>query len=131
MSQTGVAKVFPESSTRTTDSSIGPRATHGGDFGEISRAAGPVDHAPVILLARDPRDAFVSYYVQLTHRNHPAPESIKQLSADGLLHHPRFGIGGMVAVMNEWLENASNVLISVSCATKIFGRIRRASLEDC
>jgi hypothetical protein len=60
--------------------------------------------APIILLVRDPRDAFVSYYVQLTHRNHPAPESIKQLSADVLLHHPRFGIGGMVAVMNAWLR---------------------------
>ena len=49
-----------------------------------------------ILLARDPRDAFVSYYVQLTHRNHPAPESIKQLSSDALLRHPGFGIGSMV-----------------------------------
>src|SRR2546430_811489 len=37
-------------------------------------------HAPVILLARDPRDAFVSYYLQLTHRNHPAAQSIKRLS---------------------------------------------------
>jgi Sulfotransferase domain len=59
-------------------------------------------HAPIILLVRDPRDAFVSYYVQLTHRNHPAPESIKQLSVGILLRHPRFGIGNMVAVMNEW-----------------------------
>ena len=57
-----------------------------------------------ILLARDPRDAFVSYYVQLTHRNHPAPESIKQLSPDALLRHSRFGIASMVTVMNEWLR---------------------------
>jgi hypothetical protein len=60
--------------------------------------------APIILLARDPRDAFVSYYLQLTHRNHPAPDSIKQLSPDALLRHPRFGIGSMVAVMNAWLR---------------------------
>jgi hypothetical protein len=60
--------------------------------------------APIILLVRDPRDAFVSYYVQLTHRNHPAPESIKQLPPDILLRHPRFGIESMVAVMNEWLR---------------------------
>jgi Sulfotransferase domain len=61
-------------------------------------------HAPVILLVRDPRDAFVSYYVQLTHRGHPAPESIKRLSADTLLRHPRYGIGSMVAVMNGWMR---------------------------
>ena len=61
-------------------------------------------NAPIILLTRDPRDAFVSYYVQLTHRNHPAPESIKQLPPDTLLRHPRFGIGSMVTVMNEWLR---------------------------
>lgn len=61
--------------------------------------------APVILLARDPRDAFVSYYVQLTHRHHPAPESIKGLAPDALLRHPHFGIANMVAVMNEWLRD--------------------------
>jgi Sulfotransferase domain len=61
-------------------------------------------NAPVILLVRDPRDAFVSYQVQLTHRNHPAPESIKRLSPDALLRDPRFGIGSMVEVMNEWIR---------------------------
>jgi Sulfotransferase domain len=60
--------------------------------------------APIILLARDPRDVFVSYYLQLSHRHHPAPESIKQLSPDILLRHPHFGIGSMVTVMNEWLS---------------------------
>jgi Sulfotransferase domain len=60
--------------------------------------------APIILLVRDPRDAFVSYYVQLIHRDHPAPDSIKRLSPDALLRHPLFGIGSMVAVMNEWVE---------------------------
>ncbi len=63
--------------------------------------------SPVVLLARDPRDAFVSYYVQLTHRNHPAPESIKRMSADALLRHPRFGIGSMVEVMNAWAREFS------------------------
>ncbi len=60
--------------------------------------------APVILLARDPRDAFVSYYVQLTRRHHPAPEKIKRLSADALLRHSRFGIASMVRIMNDWLR---------------------------
>ncbi|PZR76422.1 MAG: hypothetical protein DLM52_06170 [Chthoniobacterales bacterium] len=58
---------------------------------------------PVVLLARDPRDAFVAYYVQLTRRNHPAPDSIKRLAADVLLRDPRYGIGRMVAVMNGWM----------------------------
>jgi Sulfotransferase domain len=63
-----------------------------------------LNSAPVILLARDPRDAFASYHVQLKHRNHPAPESIKRLPASALLRHPRFGIGSMVEVMNEWMR---------------------------
>lgn len=60
--------------------------------------------ARVILLARDPRDAFCSYYVQLTRRNHPAPESIKKLPIDILLRHPRYGIAVMVTVMNSWMR---------------------------
>jgi len=63
-----------------------------------------LNKAPVILLARDPRDTFVSYYVQLTRRNHPAPEVIKRMTADELVHHSRFGIGSMVAVMNGWVR---------------------------
>jgi hypothetical protein len=60
--------------------------------------------SPVILLVRDPRDAFASYYVQLTRRNHPAPQAIKDLPADELVRHPRYGINSMVAVMNGWLR---------------------------
>lgn len=59
--------------------------------------------AQIILLARDPRDAFVSYFVQLTRRNPATPAAIKQMSADALLRHPRFGIAAMVAVMNAWI----------------------------
>jgi hypothetical protein len=64
--------------------------------------------APVILLARDPRDAFVSYHAQLTRRNHPAPDAIKRLSADELLRHPRFGLRNMIAVMNSWVREFKN-----------------------
>ena len=60
--------------------------------------------APIVLLARDPRDAFVSYFVQLTRRNPATPGEIKELPIDELLRHPRFGIAGMVEVMNGWLE---------------------------
>ena len=60
--------------------------------------------APIVLLARDPRDAFVSYFVQLTRRNPATPGEIKELAVGDLLRHPRFGIAAMVKVMNGWLE---------------------------
>jgi len=58
---------------------------------------------PIVLLTRDPRDAFVSYFVQLTRRNPATPNEIKEMSVDALLRHPRFGIGVMVEVMNSWI----------------------------
>src|SRR5438034_675893 len=57
----------------------------------------------IVLLARDPRDAFVSYFVQLTRRNPATPNEIKEMSVDALLRHPRFGIAVMVEVMNGWI----------------------------
>jgi Sulfotransferase domain len=60
--------------------------------------------APIVLLARDPRDAFVSYFVQVTRRNPATPAEIKKLPIEELLRHPRFGIAAMVKVMNGWLE---------------------------
>ena len=60
--------------------------------------------ATIVLLARDPRDAFVSYFVQLTRRNPATPGEIKELAIGDLLRHPRFGIAAMVEVMNGWLE---------------------------
>ena len=36
---------------------------------------------PIILLARDPRDAFVSLHIQLTRRTKETPEELKQMSA--------------------------------------------------
>jgi hypothetical protein len=59
--------------------------------------------APIVLLARDPRDAFVSYFVQLTRRNPATPGEIKELAIGDLLRHPRFGIAVMVEVMNGWI----------------------------
>ena len=60
--------------------------------------------ARIVLLARDPRDTFVSYFVQLTRRNPATPNELRQMSADALLRHRRFGIAAMVEVMNRWLE---------------------------
>lgn len=62
---------------------------------------------PIILLARDPRDAFVSLHVQLTRRTRETPEDLKQKSATELLRDPAFGIRSMVEVMNCWLEEWS------------------------
>jgi Sulfotransferase domain len=59
---------------------------------------------PIVLLARDPRDTFVSYFVQLTRRNPATPNEVQEMSVDALLRHPRFGIGAMVDVMNDWIE---------------------------
>src|SRR5439155_15841805 len=58
---------------------------------------------PIVLLTRDPRDAFVSYVVQLTRRNPATPKEIREMSIDELLRHPRFGIAVMVEVMNSWI----------------------------
>ena len=62
---------------------------------------------PVILLARDPRDAFVSLYVQLTRRTKETPDELKQMSASELLRDPAFGIVSMVEIMNNWLAEWS------------------------
>jgi hypothetical protein len=64
--------------------------------------------APIILLARDPRDAFVSLYVQLTRRTSEVPNELKEKSAAELLRHPAFGIKSMVEIMNSWLAEWSN-----------------------
>jgi hypothetical protein len=59
---------------------------------------------PIVLLSRDPRDAFVSYFIQLTRRNPTTPAEIKEMPIDAFLRHPRFGIAVMVEVMNGWIR---------------------------
>ena len=63
---------------------------------------------PIILLARDPRDAFVSLYIQLTRRTKETPDELKQMSASELLRDPAFGIESMVEIMNSWLAEWSD-----------------------
>jgi Sulfotransferase domain len=62
---------------------------------------------PIILLARDPRDSFVSLYVQLTRRTKETPDHLKQKSAAELLRDPAFGIESMVEIMNSWFAEWS------------------------
>jgi hypothetical protein len=59
--------------------------------------------ARVILLARDPRDAFVSLYVQLTRRTRETDESLKNKTIGELLRDSAHGIVSIVQVMNKWL----------------------------
>ena len=62
---------------------------------------------PVVLLARDPRDAFVSLHVQLTRRTRETPSELKTKSASELLRDRAFGIASMIEVMNAWLTEWS------------------------
>jgi hypothetical protein len=60
--------------------------------------------AKIVLLARDPRDTFVSHYVQLTRRTRETPDQLKQQEIGEVLRDPRHGIASMIEIMNGWLE---------------------------
>src|SRR5437660_7126893 len=63
--------------------------------------------AKIILLVRDPRDCFVSLYLQMTRRDPSADAALKQKSVSELLRDKRFGIRGIVCAMNDWLDEFS------------------------
>ncbi len=63
--------------------------------------------AKIVLLARDPRDAFVSHYLQLTHRDPGTPADVRQKSVTEMLRDERFGIRSIIEVMNHWLKEFS------------------------
>ena len=65
--------------------------------------AAELRRARILLLARDPRDAFVSLFVQTTRRVHENPDELKRKTASELLRDPAFGIRSIVQVMNGWL----------------------------
>ncbi len=60
-------------------------------------------HARLLLLVRDPRDVFVSHYMELTRRTHETADSLKKQSVSEMLRDPVFGIGVMIATMNHWM----------------------------
>jgi sulfotransferase family protein len=66
--------------------------------------ASELRHTRIILLARDPRDAFVSHYVQLVRRSADTPNELKQKSPSELLRDEAFGIQAIVETMNRWLK---------------------------
>jgi hypothetical protein len=63
--------------------------------------------AKIILLARDPRDCFVSLYLQLTRRDPNAPVNLKQKTVSEMLRDEKFGMRAIVTAMNNWLNEFS------------------------
>jgi hypothetical protein len=63
--------------------------------------------AKIILLARDPRDCFVSLYLQLTRRDPHAPVELRRKSVNEMLRDRRFGVRAIVSTMNDWIEEFS------------------------
>src|SRR5205814_7280168 len=58
--------------------------------------------ARVILLVRDPRDAFVSLYMQLVQRTRETPQQIKEKKVGDLMRDRRYGIMSIIKTMNDW-----------------------------
>ncbi len=65
--------------------------------------AAELRRAKVLFLVRDPRDAFVSHYVQLSRPSADAPDQVKKMTASEMLRDPLLGIGQIVETMNDWL----------------------------
>jgi glycosyltransferase involved in cell wall biosynthesis len=58
--------------------------------------------ARIILLVRDPRDAFVSLYMQMVHRAPETPQRVKEKNVGDLLRDRRYGIVSIIKTMNNW-----------------------------
>jgi hypothetical protein len=63
--------------------------------------------AKVILLARDPRDCFVSLYLQLTRRDPNAPVELRGKTASEMLRDEKFGMRAIINAMNDWINEFS------------------------
>jgi len=63
--------------------------------------------AKIILLARDPRDCFVSLHLQLTRRDPNAPVKLRQKTVSEMLRDTRFGMRAIIRTMNDWLNELS------------------------
>jgi len=66
-----------------------------------------LNRAKIVLLVRDPRDCFVSLYLQITRRDPNAPVDLKQKSVSDMLRDERFGVRAIVNTMNHWLNEFS------------------------
>src|SRR5438552_15759453 len=66
-----------------------------------------LSRAKIILLARDPRDCFVSLYLQLTRRDPNAPIKLRQKTVSEMLRDRRFGVRAIINAMNDWTNEFS------------------------
>ena len=66
-----------------------------------------LSRAKIILLARDPRDCFVSLYLQLTRRDPNAPLKLRQKTVSQMLRDRKFGVHSIVNTMNDWINEFS------------------------
>jgi hypothetical protein len=66
-----------------------------------------LNRAKIILLARDPRDCFVSLYLQLTRRDPNAPVRLRQKTVSEMLRDEKFGVRAIISTMNDWLNEFS------------------------
>jgi hypothetical protein len=66
-----------------------------------------LNRAKVILLARDPRDCFVSLYLQLTRRDPNAPVKLRRRAVSEMLRDEKFGVRAIINAMNDWLNEFS------------------------
>jgi len=63
--------------------------------------------AKIILLVRDPRDCFVSLYLQLTRRDPNAAAEFEKKTVSDVLRDRRFGVRAIINTMNDWLAEFS------------------------
>jgi len=63
--------------------------------------------AKILLLARDPRDCFVSLYLQLTRRDPNAPLKLRHKTVSEMLRDKRFGVRAIINAMNDWINEFS------------------------
>ncbi len=63
-----------------------------------------IRRAKILLLARDPRDAFVSHFLELKKRTLETAEELKRQDVSQMLRDPIFGIDLMIQTMNDWME---------------------------
>jgi hypothetical protein len=66
-----------------------------------------LNRAKIILLARDPRDCFVSLFLQLTRRDPNAPLKLRQKNVSQMLRDKKFGMRAIIAAMNDWMSEFS------------------------
>src|SRR6266545_2669579 len=66
-----------------------------------------LQRAKIILLVRDPRDCFVSLYLQITRRDPNAPVELRQKSVSEMLRDKRFGVRAIINTMNDWIDEFS------------------------